>query len=168
MDAASVVIESILNLPLHALDQVAREAINDRLPSDYLETLTGQDKIDALRACLIICFLTSSTIVPRVFQLQASIATLNQHDTIITAGTGSGKTLCLLIPMLLRPRSMSVTILPLKRLQATQVLECQKYGIRTIAINEDTPNDPALWKSIKLGEYQHLIVSPEQLGMYKD
>ncbi|KIJ57528.1 hypothetical protein HYDPIDRAFT_171650, partial [Hydnomerulius pinastri MD-312] len=163
----SVVIQSILNLPLDTLDHVARETIPDRLPFDYLASLAGQDKIDILRACLIIYFLTSTTIVPRVFQLQASIAILNGHDTIITAGTGRGKTLCLLIPMLLRPKSISITISPLKRLQTTQVLECQKYGIRTIAINEDTPNDLALWESIKQGEYQHLIVSPEQLGMYK-
>ncbi|KIK75014.1 hypothetical protein PAXRUDRAFT_174081, partial [Paxillus rubicundulus Ve08.2h10] len=45
--------------------------------------------------CLIICLLTLSMIVPHIFQLQASIATLNQHDTIITAGTASGKTLSL-------------------------------------------------------------------------
>ncbi|KAF9221447.1 hypothetical protein BS17DRAFT_640606, partial [Gyrodon lividus] len=66
------------------------------------------------RACVTIYILTSSTIVPRVFQLQASLAILNGRDTIITAGTGSGKTLCVLIPMLLRPGSMSITISPLK------------------------------------------------------
>lgn len=54
-----------------------------------------------------------------------------------------------------------------------------------IAINEDTPNDQSIWeviigyfvviintadsdgiKSIEKGHYQHLIVSPEQLGVY--
>ncbi|KIK78701.1 hypothetical protein PAXRUDRAFT_126893, partial [Paxillus rubicundulus Ve08.2h10] len=49
-------------------------------------------------------------VVPRVFQLQASLAMLQQRDSIIMAGTGSGKTLCLLIPMLLRPGSISITI----------------------------------------------------------
>lgn len=120
----SVVVQSILNLPLDTLDHVARETIPDRLPFDYLASLAGQDKIDILRACLIIYFLTSTTIVPRVFQLQASIAILNGRNTIISAGTGSGKTLCLLIPMLLRPKSISITISPLKRLQTTQV-RCQ-------------------------------------------
>ncbi|KIJ04274.1 hypothetical protein PAXINDRAFT_183194 [Paxillus involutus ATCC 200175] len=67
--------------------------------------------------------------------------------------------------MLLRPGSISITISPLKRLQTSQVLECQKYAISTIAINEDTPDDPKLWESIRAGHYQHLIVSPEQLGM---
>ncbi|KAF9218744.1 hypothetical protein BS17DRAFT_668501, partial [Gyrodon lividus] len=103
---------------------------------------------------------------PRAFQVEASLAILSGRDTLITAGTGSGKTLCLLIPMLLRPKSMSITILPLKRLQMMQVQECEKYNIRTIAINEDTPNDPGLWECFVCGYYQHLIVSPEQLGMF--
>ncbi|KAF9221685.1 hypothetical protein BS17DRAFT_653474, partial [Gyrodon lividus] len=59
-------------------------------------------------ACVIIYILSSSMIIPCVFQLQASLAILNSRDTIITAGTGSGKTLCVLIPMLLRPGSMSI------------------------------------------------------------
>ena len=53
------------------------------------------------------------------FQLQSSLTTLNGRDTIITAGTGSGKTLvCLLIPHLLWPKSISIMISPLKHLQA--------------------------------------------------
>ncbi|KAF8432233.1 P-loop containing nucleoside triphosphate hydrolase protein, partial [Boletus edulis BED1] len=120
---------------------------------------------DALRMCLIVFFVTRFAIVPRAFQLQASLATLKGLDSIITAGTGTGKTLCLFIPILLRPNSISITISPLKRLQVTQVSESENYGIRTVAINEDTPNDPGLWESIRRGDYQHLIISPEQLTL---
>ncbi|KIJ05207.1 hypothetical protein PAXINDRAFT_141443, partial [Paxillus involutus ATCC 200175] len=56
--------------------------------------------------------------------------------------------------MLLRPGSISITISPLKRLQMTQVLECQKYNICTLVINEDTPNDPSLWEVILLHSYR--------------
>ncbi|KIK79857.1 hypothetical protein PAXRUDRAFT_833893 [Paxillus rubicundulus Ve08.2h10] len=49
------------------LDQVARTAINDRLPLEYLTTLSAQDKLDAMRACVIIYILTSSKIVPHMF-----------------------------------------------------------------------------------------------------
>ena len=59
-----------------------------------------------------------SLFVPRQFQLEAILATLNGRDSIITAGTGCGKTLCLIIPNLLRPDTI---ISPLKRLQITQV-----------------------------------------------
>ena len=34
----------------------------------------------------------------------------------------------------------------LEWLQAVQVLEFECYGIKTLVINEDTPNDPDLWK----------------------
>ncbi|KAF8834573.1 hypothetical protein BDN67DRAFT_873768, partial [Paxillus ammoniavirescens] len=132
----------------------------------YLLTLSDNERIDTLWACLVIWVITRGTVVPRIFQLQASLAMLRRRDNVIIAGTGSGKMLCLLIPMLLRPDSISITISLLKHLQTSQVLECQKYGIDTIAINKDTPNDPTLWERIQTGKYQHLIVSPEQLGMY--
>ncbi|KAG2090595.1 uncharacterized protein F5147DRAFT_620217 [Suillus discolor] len=48
----------------------------------------------------------------------------------------------------------------------SQVLESTKYGIPTIAINEDTPTDLSLWESIHAGKFTHLIVSPEQLSMF--
>ncbi|KIJ13169.1 hypothetical protein PAXINDRAFT_156634 [Paxillus involutus ATCC 200175] len=48
----------------------------------------------------------------------------------------------------------------------SKVLESQKFGISTITINEDTPSDRELWDSIHMGKFQHLIVSPEQLGTY--
>ncbi|KAF9223245.1 hypothetical protein BS17DRAFT_130767 [Gyrodon lividus] len=118
---------------------------------------------DAIRACL-----SPRIVVPPKFPLQAFLPILDGHDTIITADTGSGKTLCLLIPLLLRPNPMSIAIAiaisPLERLQTTQarVSECERYRIRTIAINEDTPNDPGLWESIRQGHYRYLIVSPEK------
>ncbi|KAF8834598.1 hypothetical protein BDN67DRAFT_871425, partial [Paxillus ammoniavirescens] len=71
-------------------------------------------KVDALQACLIIWVLTRGALVPHVFQLQASLTMLQQRGSIIMAGTGSGKILCVLIPMLLQPGSISITISPLK------------------------------------------------------
>ncbi|KAG1860374.1 hypothetical protein F4604DRAFT_1528762, partial [Suillus subluteus] len=82
----------------------------------------------------------------RQFQLEVVLATLNGQDSIITAGTGSGKTLCIIIPILLHLGTVTMTISLLKRLQATQVLESVKYGINTLSINEDTPNDLSLWE----------------------
>ena len=80
-----------------------------------------RENTDALQACLMVALIIHFTIIPRPFQLQASLSILNRQDSIITAGTGSGKTLCLLIPISLRPNSISITISPLKQLQVTQV-----------------------------------------------
>ena len=116
-----IIIRGIQSAPLDFLSQLADNLLHDRLPRSYQATLSDNEKIDALQACLIIWILTQGTIVPRVFQIQASLAMLQRHDSVITTGTGSGKTLCLLIPMLLRPESITLTISPLKRLQTTQV-----------------------------------------------
>ena len=118
---ASTDIEYLQNATLETLENLTAELADERFPFDYIQTLNAEDKIDSLRACIIVHNITSGKIVPRPVQLQASLALLHESDVLITAGTGSGKTLCLLLPMLLRPRSMSITISPLKCLQATQV-----------------------------------------------
>ena len=71
---------------------------------------------------------------------------MSGRDSLIDVGTGYGKTLCMIIPCLLDPENLSVIFSPLKRLQAVQVLEFEHYGIKSLAINEDTPNDADLWK----------------------
>ena len=124
MSDSRPIVQAVLEYTLNDLQQHTLLEIDDRLPNEYLATLSNTDKLDALRACLILHRMTSSAIVSRVFQLQASLALLNGKDTIVTAGTGCGKTLCQLIPMLLRPGSVSITISPLKRLQVTQVWSC--------------------------------------------
>ncbi|KIK72778.1 hypothetical protein PAXRUDRAFT_40049, partial [Paxillus rubicundulus Ve08.2h10] len=53
------------------------------------------------RTCLIVLLLTDGCVIPCVFQLEASLAMLHQCNCVIIAETGGGKTLCLLIPILL-------------------------------------------------------------------
>ena len=150
MSGLSLVPTALFYLSLDALYEVAHEILHDKIPLEYISTLLNQDQTDTLRTCLLVYILSSSTIVPRIFQLQASLTTLNGKDAIITAGTGSGKTLCLLIPILLHPGTISLTISSLKRLQMTQVCLCynshashwhmlclqvtesQKYGVKKI------------------------------------
>jgi len=82
---------------------------------------------------------------------------MSGKDSLIDVGTGYGKTLCMIIPCLLDPQSLAVIFSPLKRLQAVQVLEFERYGIKTLAINEDTPNDPDLWKVRSIGNLLGLL-----------
>ncbi|KIK73603.1 hypothetical protein PAXRUDRAFT_586170 [Paxillus rubicundulus Ve08.2h10] len=100
----NTILEAILSCPLDLLEHRTSCFIGARLPLGFLAALSDEShKVDALRACMIIYLVTATAIVPREFQLQASLAILNGKDSIITAGTGSGKTLCILIPLLLRP-----------------------------------------------------------------
>jgi len=93
MDQPSI-IQAFRDASLDALDCVACDLIKERFPTDYIQMLNNNDRTDALRACLIIYVLTATVMVPHQFQLEAVLATLNGRDSIITAGTGSGKTLC--------------------------------------------------------------------------
>ena len=69
-----------------------------------------------------------------------------KKNTLVDVGTGAGKTLCMVLPCMLAPDTMAIIFSPLKQLQAVQVLVFSQYQIKAIAINEDTPNDPHLWK----------------------
>jgi hypothetical protein len=77
--------------------------------------------------------------------------------------------MCMILPCLLAPDTMAIVFTPLKRLQAVQVLSFARYQIKAIAINEDTPNDPALWKVCTLGmsasDLSHIT---ETLGHQRD
>jgi len=135
----------------------------DLMPTpDFMGSLSPSETTDTLLACLLIWTLSNGLEVPREFQLRAGLAAVARQDTVVRAGTGQGKTLAMAIPMLLRPNSMAIVVSPLKRLQSTQVnigftvmwlslpfnqvRVFRRYGIRTLEINDDTPNDELIWK----------------------
>jgi ATP-dependent helicase YprA (DUF1998 family) len=142
-------LQDIRDLPLDMLKTTYQTTIPTHLaPSiSFWEPYTQENLATGLRACLAIWATSQNKIVPTEFQLKATIAMMSGQDALIDVGTGYGKTLCMLTPCLLDPPgSISIIISPLKRLQAVQVLEFERYGIRTTSINEDTPNDSKLWK----------------------
>ena len=124
------------------------------LPTSFWKSYGDEKLAIGLHACLAIWVTSGKKIVPNKFQLTATISLMSGQDTLVDVGTGYGKTLCIIIPCLLdSPGLISVVISPLKRLQAVQVLEFECYGINTVAINEDTPNDPELWKVWSLVDF---------------
>jgi ATP-dependent helicase YprA (DUF1998 family) len=143
------VLEKTRSLSLEMLKLAYQETIPSELalPNSFWKSYGDEKLAIGLRACLAIWATSGKKIVPNEFQLTATISLMSGQDTLVDVGTGYGKTLCMIIPCLLdSPGSISVVISPLKRLQAVQVLEFERYGINTVAINEDTPNDPELWK----------------------
>jgi ATP-dependent helicase YprA (DUF1998 family) len=115
--------------------------------SSFWKSYTDEKLTIGLRACLAMWAASGKRIVPIEFQLTATIALMSGQDSLVDVGTGYGKTLCMILPSLLdSPGTISIVVSPLKRLQVLQVLEFERYGIKTVAINEDTPNDPELWK----------------------
>ena len=118
------------------------------LPTSFWKSYTDEKLAIGLRACLAMWEVSGNKMVPNEFQLTAMIALMSGQDCLVDVGTGYGKTFCMILPSLLdSPGTISIVISPLKRLQVVQVLKFERYGLRTVAINEDTPNDPELSRS---------------------
>ncbi|KAF7371288.1 II DNA helicase [Mycena sanguinolenta] len=111
---------------------------SDAYPSQFFDSLDDTHRTISLRALLLVYFASKCTIIPRQYQLETTNALEDGRDILVDSGTGSGKTLCMIIPNLMHPHTTSITISPLKRLQILQVSELQKWGINAISINEDT------------------------------
>ncbi|KAF8589577.1 hypothetical protein K439DRAFT_1612591 [Ramaria rubella] len=95
------------------------------------------------------------------------IALIKGRDVILSAGTGSGKTLTFILPLIADPGAVGITISPLKRLQNTHALDLSKLGIQMATINQDTPNDLQFWQNVENGHFQHFVVLPDQLFAFK-
>ncbi|KAF8220384.1 hypothetical protein L208DRAFT_1372830 [Tricholoma matsutake] len=94
---------------------------DERLPShDFLSSLSADD-CNIIARVLLYAVTRGNTIIPRDFQLQASLETVHGRDSVIIAGTGHGKTLSIVIPLLLFSGSMTITISLPKCLQMMQV-----------------------------------------------
>jgi len=114
--------KEILVLKLPVLEVEARELIPALrlLSTVFLDLLSLGQKQDVLRGCMLVFILLKGKAVPCDFQLQACLGPLAGRDTILCSGTGSGKTLVLILMLLLRPQDVSFLIVPLKRLQLAQ------------------------------------------------
>eukprot|EP00918_Siedleckia_nematoides_P076063 GHVU01166399.1.p1 GENE.GHVU01166399.1~~GHVU01166399.1.p1 ORF type:complete len:154 (-),score=9.33 GHVU01166399.1:423-884(-) len=102
--------------PLHWILSLA-------LPTDDDDSEPSKEQILAIRLSLLVYHTTKGREIPKIFQLEAALASI-QQNSLIVAGTGSGKTHIMALLMLLEHSDSTrvfVTISPLKRLQATQV-----------------------------------------------
>ena len=119
----------------------------ENLPTEFLDTLDEKDKTICYRATLL-CY-TVCKQVPKEMQLRTLLADVNRKDCLVSAGTGSGKTLPIALKILLddpTKNSISLTLSPYKRLQKTQEKDFMtRYQIPTVVINEDTPRDDTWW-----------------------
>jgi hypothetical protein len=128
---------------------VSNLRLAERLPVAFLDGLAEEDKIICYRVALLCYCVTSSKQIPREMQLRVVLADQHKKDILVSAGTGTGKTLPTVLNALLdavAKKLVSLVISPLKRLQVTQENDFNtRYGIPTVVINEDTPRDDAWW-----------------------
>jgi hypothetical protein len=129
---------------------LAHLSLGFELPGGFLDSLDENDKTTCRRAMAICYCVTEGKIIPREMQLRAVLADRHGQDSLIAAGTGSGKTLPMALNILLDDPAMqftTITLSPLKRLQATQKNDfIDRFGIPTEVINEDTSSESSWWK----------------------
>ncbi|KAF9537693.1 P-loop containing nucleoside triphosphate hydrolase protein, partial [Agrocybe pediades] len=81
-------------------------------------------------------------------------------DCSVIAGTGSGKTLPFVLPLLVETKKVTIIISPLNALEEDQVSRFQKMGIPAVAVNGETYSQ-TLHKEIMDLKYRVIITSPE-------
>jgi hypothetical protein len=128
---------------------VSNLSLDERLPVAFLDGLPEEDRITCYRVALLCHCATNSMQIPREMQLRVVLADQHSDNVLVSAGTGSGKTLPIAPNALLDTpdkKLLSLVILPLKRLQVTQENDFKtRYGIHAVVINEDTPREEVWW-----------------------
>ena len=115
-------LESIRMLSGDDLAARYQELPSDQLPGpEFFSRLKASETKIVQKCCLLLSAATKGKKLPRLFQLEATLAVLSGRDSLINAGTGSGKTICMILPALLDPTSVALVVSPLKRLQILQV-----------------------------------------------
>ncbi|KZT63318.1 P-loop containing nucleoside triphosphate hydrolase protein, partial [Daedalea quercina L-15889] len=120
----------------------------------YSSTDTRKRMSDALKACL--------GWEPDSWQIDLAETTIVRLDAIGVSPTGSGKTIPIMLPLLLpeNKRKVTVVISPLNSLEFDQATRFECVGIHASVVNRDTWST-RLRKAIEGLTYQILFMSPE-------
>ncbi|KAI0315752.1 P-loop containing nucleoside triphosphate hydrolase protein [Amylostereum chailletii] len=142
-------LQQAYNLPDSQIEHSAEGLLSTQLDPlrEFLASLPPWDSVGALRACILLFIVTDGEMDPRQMQLEAVIPLAAGHNSLVDVGTGSRKTLCMVLAVLLDLGGVSLVISPLKWLQINQVREFQRYAIRVM----------------NTGHYSVIIVAPESL-----
>ncbi|KAK6988536.1 P-loop containing nucleoside triphosphate hydrolase protein [Favolaschia claudopus] len=72
------------------------------------------------------------------WQIDVSEALILGLDSVVIAGTGAGKTMPFMMPVMLHREKFVLVISPLKVLQEDQASRFQAMGLKAAAVNGDT------------------------------
>ncbi|KAE8254450.1 hypothetical protein A4X13_0g3415 [Tilletia indica] len=134
-------------------------------------------KILGSRALLALVCITfrDQSLKPHDWQMEACYQLLAGRDGLVSAGTGSGKTMIWILLALALLNANLLIISPLKSLQEEQARKLRRIGISAIAVNEDTlkPRKASsgsgtdVLSMIRLNRVRVVFVSPESLFKHK-
>lgn len=97
------------------------DSMVNQLQDCFGRSLKTQEIQDVNQAFRIMNSKTSGKKLPRLFQMRTALEIVDGRHVVVRAGTGSGKSIAMGLPMLLRPEWVFVTIAPLMALQKQHV-----------------------------------------------
>ena len=114
-------LEALRVCPPQVIEHLVKAGIpQDRLPLQYLGSLSNEERTICYRTAMICWTVTGSTMVPREMQFQVVLSDVQRQDCLIAAGTGSGKTLPIALSILLDD-PITIMISPLKHLHTMEL-----------------------------------------------
>jgi len=87
----------------------------------FVACLMPEQKDIMFEAFFWLYYLSNGFKIPRPFQLDFTLALREGRDVVLRAGTGYGKTIAMVLPIILSWGQVAITISPLELLQETQV-----------------------------------------------
>ncbi|KAJ7782372.1 P-loop containing nucleoside triphosphate hydrolase protein [Mycena maculata] len=143
-------------------DHVKRAAESQRILRAAREKARKKNGYDseATRRDLVRLFEDSFKKPAYEWQLDVSEAFLLGLDVVAIAGTGAGKTMPFMMPLLLHRDKYSLVISPLKVLQEDQAKRFEKMGLKAAAVNGDTYSRD-LQKELDGQTHNAIFTSPE-------
>ncbi|KAL6298652.1 hypothetical protein BKA93DRAFT_707357, partial [Sparassis latifolia] len=98
---------------------------------------------------------------PFSWQLDAALAVLQSKDVIIDVGTGSKKSLCFILPLLLNEHDTTLVIIPLSALMIDQVHSMKLLSVAICRQTLAMTNTETVYKDIVSGKHHMAFISPE-------
>ncbi|KAJ3775657.1 P-loop containing nucleoside triphosphate hydrolase protein [Lentinula raphanica] len=117
------------------------------LPWTFLNSLSNKEQLVAFKFCLLLWYVTQGSQIPRQIQLESALSVYQKKDTLLVAGTNTGKTLVvILLALLQKPGQVTLMVSPFKRLQESMAKDMrERYNLNVLVINEETTRDNDWW-----------------------
>ncbi|KAF8207647.1 P-loop containing nucleoside triphosphate hydrolase protein [Mycena galopus ATCC 62051] len=152
-----------------AEDHVLRTAESQRLLEEARQKARRKRQYDSAntRRDLARLFQEQEGKTAYEWQIDVSEALILGLDAVVVAGTGAGKTIPFMMPVLLHREKFVLIISPLKILQEDQARRFKKMGLKAAAVNGDTYSRE-LAKDLHSQTHNAILTSPEMCFEHQD
>ncbi|KAJ6526206.1 P-loop containing nucleoside triphosphate hydrolase protein [Mycena sp. CBHHK59/15] len=150
-------------------EHVKRAAQSQHILEEAREKARRKNKYDSdqMRRDLARLFEEMFKKPPYEWQIDVSEALVLGLDAVVIAGTGAGKTIPFMMPLLLDPTKFVLIISPLKILQEDQAKHFRKMGLKAVAVNGDTYTWE-LQQDLRTQTHNAILTSPEMCFEHQD